>query len=215
MAYNEEELKKYNESANLKEVLKGGKGKGENTIKSEILSQDQYKQDIMDALLQIRRKIKPMQDDESGEVYLQEFVRLEDGTGRWKMVKHISDQQWKNLKKDGVINEQGAKDILGHLNSLSNNNVSLSNLTQEQILKLGRESEFSLTDKLTNNRDEYGIESTDDVKWIVDSIVRPQVMAGLSKSKNGALVKELLRETKLVGSMDEGEDDGGILDNLR
>lgn len=215
MSYDDEELRKYNEAANLKEVLRGGKEKGETTIKSEILSQDQYKQDIVDSLLQIRRKIKPMQDEKTGETYLQEFVRMEDGTGRWKKVSNISDQQWKDLKKDGVVNEQGAKDILGHLNSLSNNNVSLSNLKQEQILTLGRDSELSLTDKLTNNREEYGIESEDDIKWIIDSIVRPNVMAGLSKAKNGALIRELLRETKLVGSLDEEEEDGKLLDNLK
>lgn len=215
MSYDNEELQKYNEAANLKEVLRGGKDKGENTIKSEILSQDQYKQDIVDSLLQIRRKIQPMQDEETGEIYLQEFVRMEDGTGKWKRVSNISDKQWKDLKKDGVVNEQGAKDILGHLNALSNNNVSLSNLKQEQILTIGRDSELSLTDKLTNNRDEYGIDSEDDVKWIIDSIVRPNVMAGLSKAKNGALIRELLRETQLVGSLDDQEDDGGILQNLK
>lgn len=215
MSYDDEELRKYNKAANLKEVLRGGKQNGETTIKTEILSQDQYKQDIVDSLLQIRRKIQPMQDEETGEVYLQEFVRIEDGTGRWKKVSNISDKQWKELKKDGVVNEQGAKDVLGHLNSLSNNNVSLSNLTKEQILTLGRDSELSLTDKLTNNREEYGIESEDDIKWIIDSIVRPNVMAGLSKAKNGALIRELLRETKLVGSLDEEEDDSGLLDNLK
>jgi len=215
MSYDDEELRQYSEASNLKEVLKGGKKEGENTIKSEILAQDQFKQDVADGILQIERQLYPMENEETGEIYLQEFVRMEDGTGRWKQVSRISDKEWKELKKGGVANEQCAKDVLAHLNSLSNNNVSLSNLTQEQILTLGRDSELTLTDKLTNNRDDYDIQSEDDVKWIIDSIVRPNVMAGLSKAKNGALVRELLRETRLVGSLDDEEDDDGLLDSLR
>lgn len=215
MGYDREELQRYNESANLKEVLQGGKNKGEKTIKSEILAQDQYKQDIMDALLQIRRVIKPMQDDESGEFYLQEFVRMEDGTGRWKMVSNVTDDEWNKLTKDGILNEEGAKAVLGHLNGLSNNNVALSNMTDEEINDIGRESEYALTDKLTNKREEFGIEDTDDIEWIIATFIRPNVKAALKKSKNGAFLKKLLTETSLVGSLDEQEEDKNLLDKLR
>lgn len=215
LGYTKEELQKFNENANLKEVLKSGKARGENTIKSEILAQDQYKQNIMDALLNIRRVKKPMEDPDTGEIILQEFVRLEDGSGKWKQVKNIPEDTWNELTQDGVVTEKGAKAILGHLNSISNNNVSLANLKSEEINNIGKESELSLTQKLANNREEYGIDSPDELEWIVSSVVRPNVMANLSKAKDGALIREILRETKLVGSLDDEDDDGGIFDSLK
>lgn len=215
MSYDEEELQKFNEKANLKEVLLGGQEKGENNFRSQILAQDQFKQEIIDGLLRIRRKTVPL-ERENGRIYFQEFVRLEDGSGQWLPVSDITEQQLKELKKGGVVYEEGAKDVLTHLNSLTNNMVSLSNLTEEQISELGGQSELALTDMLNDNRDEYGIEHPDDIEWIITSIVRPNVMAGLSKAKNGSFVKELLSQTKLVGSLDDqNEENENFWDNFR
>jgi len=203
---NDEQFKKYAENASVKEIMQGGKNNGENSFRSQILAQDQYKQEVIDGLLRIRRKTVPMETNE-GEMYFQEFVRLEDGSGQWKKVSNITDKEWEELKKGGVINEEGAKDILTHLNAISNNHVSLSNLTKDNISTIGRESELSLTQKLVNNREKYDIDSPDDIEWVITSIVRPPVMAGLSKSKNGSFAGELLRETKLVGSLDDEEEE--------
>lgn len=105
------------------------------------------------------------------------------------------------------MNEKGVQAIIGHLNAISNNNVSLSNLKSEQIETIGRDSEISLNNLLLNNMDEFEIESETHVDWIVDSVTRPNTMASLSQAKEGSLIGELLRETKLVGTLDEDEDE--------
>jgi len=213
MSIDPEELQKYNEHAGVKEVLQGGKQKGRNSLASEILSQDQYKQNIVDGLLRIQRQKIPMTDEETGETILQEFVRLENGTGQWKKVSDISDKEWEEMKSGGVVNEEGAEEILTHLQSVSNNNISLSNLTKKQINDIGRNSTLSLQSKLINNKEQYGIDSTDDIEWVLMSIIVPNVQGSLNKAKNGSLVGELLRETKLVGSLDDQDEEksGGLL----
>lgn len=210
MEVSKEELKKFHEKSTLKGVLKGGDNGGQNTLAQEILGQDQYKQEIIDGLLGIRRVKKPMEDDE-GNIILQEFIRLEDGSGRWKMVSDVSDNELEELKKNGHINEDGAKAVLTTLNGIANNNVSLSNLTQEQINNIGEDAVRSIDSKLRSKRTEYGIDSTDDLEWIMTNLVNPNIMGGLSKAKSGKFIKELLSQTNLVGSLDDEEDDGSGL----
>lgn len=210
--FSEEQLQQFNERANIKDLIKGGQSDGRNGLAQEILAQDKYKQNIVDGLLQIERKRVPMKDDE-GRLVLQEFVKLEDGSGKYVQTRHLDEEQLAELKSDGVVNEKGAKDVLTTLNGISNNNVSLSNLTQKQINDIGRPAVIAIHSKLKNNREEYSISSTDDIEWIMTDIVVPNVLAGLSKAKNGAMIGELLRETRLVGSLDDEEDDssGGLL----
>lgn len=211
MDISDEQLKQYHEQTNVKDVLRGGQNEGRNSLAQEILSQDKYKQQVIDGLLKIRRTKRAEKQD--GEIVLQEYVRLEDGTGRWKRVSDIEDSQWEQIKQGGAVNEEGAKDVLTTLNGISNNNVSLSNLNQDQINRVGRQAVLSIDSKLRSNRETYGIDSTDDIEWIVFSIITPNVLAGLSKAKNGSLIGELLRETRLVGSLDDDDDDdsGGLL----
>jgi len=207
----DEELQKYHEKATLQQVLKGGKNGGQNSIAQEILAQDQYKQEIIDGLLGVRRVKKPM-ETEDGQLYLQEFVRLEDQSGRWLKLSDITDQRWKKIKQDGPIQENGAKAVLTTLNGIANNNVSMSNLTQKQINKIGEQAVRSIDNKLRSNRKQYGIQSTQDLEWIMTNIINPNVMGGLNKAKNGKFIKELLSQTNLVGSLDDEEDEnGGIL----
>jgi len=215
MDVSDEELKKFHEKSTVKNVLKGGKNGGQNTLAQEILAQDQYKQEVIDGLLGVRRTKKPMQTEE-GKVYLQEFIRLEDGTGRWKMVSEVSEGQLQDLKKDGHVSEEGAKAVLTTLNSIANNNVSLSNLTQDQINNLGEDAVSAIDSKLRSNRRDYNIESTDDLEWIITSIVSPNVLGGLSKAKNGKFIKAILSNINLVGSLDdEEEDSGGLFGSLK
>lgn len=215
MDVSDEELKKFHEKSTVKNVLKGGKNGGQNTLAQEILAQDQYKQEVIDGLLGVRRTKKPMQTEE-GKVYLQEFIRLEDGTGRWKMVSEVSEGQLQDLKKDGHVSEEGAKAVLTTLNSIANNNVSLSNLTQDQINNLGEDAVSAIDSKLRSNRRKYNIESTDDLEWIITSIVSPNVLGGLSKAKNGKFIKAILSNINLVGSLDdEEEDSGGLFGSLK
>lgn len=208
----EDQLEQYNRNVNIKDLIKGGQNEGRNGLAQEILAQDKYKQSIIDGLLQIERKRVPMKDDE-GRMVLQEFVKLEDGSGRYVQTRYLSTEQLEELKTGGPVNEQGAKDVLTTLNGISNNNVSLSNLTQKQINDIGRPAVISIHSKLKNNRKEYGIDSTDDIEWVMTNIIVPNVLAGLSKAKNGAMIGELLRETRLVGSLDDEDDDkgGGLL----
>jgi len=211
MDVSEEEMKKFHEKSTLKNVLQGGKNQGQNTLAQEILGQDQYKQEIIDGLLGVRRIKKPMQTEE-GQLYLQEYVRLEDGSGRWFKVSDISDDKWENIKEGGHINEEGAKAVLTTLNGMANNNVSLSNLTQTQINNLGKDAVTSIDSKLRNMKQEYNITNTDDLEWIMTNIVNPNVLGGLSKAKNGKFIKELLSQTSLVGSLDdENEDDNNSM----
>lgn len=215
MDVSDEELKKFHEKSTVKNVLKGGKNGGQNTLAQEILAQDQYKQEVIDGLLGVRRTKKPMQTEE-GKVYLQEFIRLEDGTGRWKMVSEVSEGQLQDLKKDGHVSEEGAKAVLTTLNSIANNNVSLSNLTQDQINNLGEDAVSAIDSKLRSKRRDYNIESTDDLEWIITSIVSPNVLGGLSKAKNGKFIKAILSNINLVGSLDdEEEDSGGLFGSLK
>lgn len=203
----DEELQKYHEKATLQQVLKGGKKGGQNSIAQEILAQDQYKQEIIDGLLGVRRVKKPM-ETEDGQLYLQEFVRLEDQSGRWLKLDDLSDQQWREIKSNGRIEEEGAKAVLTTLNGIANNNVSMSNLTQKQINKIGEQAVRSIDNKLRSHRQEYGIDSTEDLEWIMTNIINPNVMGGLNKAKNGKFIKELLSQTNLVGSLDDEEEDG-------
>lgn len=206
MDISDEDLKKYHEKSTVRDVIKGGKNQGKNTVVQEILAQDQYKQEVIDGLLGIRRTKKPMQTEE-GELYLQEFIRLEDGTGRWKMVSSLSESKMQELKKDGHVNEKGAKAVLTTLNGVANNNVSLSNLTKQQINDIGKNAVKSIDDKLHNNMDDYGIDSPDDIEWIIMDIVAPNVLGGLSKARNGKYAQAVLTNINLVGSLDDDEDD--------
>lgn len=207
----EEELSKYHEKATIQQVLKGGKNGGKNSIAQEILAQDQYKQEIIDGLLGVQRIKIPM-ETEDGPDYLQEFVRLEDKSGRWFKLSDISDERWKKIKKNGPIHENGAKAVLTTLNGIANNNVSMSNLTQKQINKIGEQAVRSIDNKLRSHRKEYRINTTEDLEWIMTNIINPNVMGGLNKAKNGKFIKELLSQTNLVGSLDDEEDEnGGIL----
>jgi polyhydroxyalkanoate synthesis regulator phasin len=208
----DETVENYHEKANLEQLVKQNM-QDSNSFRKMLLAQDQWKQEIMDGLLNIRRKTIPMTDEE-GKTYLQDFIRLEDGTGRWKQVGELSDDELDEIKSGGIINEQGAKFVLGHLESVTNNNIALSNMTQEQINKVCREAELSLRNKLINNRGKFDIDSTDDVKEIVSSIVRPNMIANFSKAKNGQFVTEILREIRMVGSMDDEEDDEGWMARL-
>lgn len=203
----EEDLKKFQQKTNIKQLMRGGNQQGENTITQEILAQDQYKQDVMDGLLGIRREKLPWRDDETGEIYLQEFIKLEDGTGRWKRPDKISDEQWEKIKEGGMITEEGAKDILNVLNSISNNNVALSNLTKDTINQVARNAMFAIDYKLRSNKNEYGLESTEEIEQIMHTIIIPNIMAALNKAKNGSLMAEILRDFKIVGSLDEEDDD--------
>lgn len=204
-----EELKKFHEKSTIKNVLKGGKNNGQNSLAQEILGQDQYKQEVIDNLLGVRRIKQPMKT-EDGNLYLQEFIRLEDQSGRWEKVSNLSDDKLEELKKNGHVNEEGAKAVLTTLNGLANNNVSLSNLSQTQINNLGEDAVMSIDSKLRSNRKEYGIQSTDDLEWIITNIVSPNVLAGLSKAKNGKFIKELLTNTNLVGTLDDEDEEGGF-----
>jgi len=206
-------VEQYHEKANLKEVLTQ-QSKDANSFRSQILAQDQWKQEIMDAVLSIRRKTLPM-ENQDGETYLQDFIRLEDGTGRWKKVGNISSKELDEIKSGGIVNEEGAKFILGHLEGLTNNNIALSNLTQSQINKVCREAELTLRQALINKREQFGIDDTDDVKEIVSSIVRPNMLANFSKAKNGSFITEILREIRMVGSMDDEDEDDGWIDRLQ
>jgi len=215
MDISNDDLKKFHEKSTVKNVLKGGKNQGQNSLAQEILGQDHYKQEIIDGLLGVRRQKEPMKT-EDGKLYLQEFIRLEDGSGRWLMVSDVSDEQLDRIKKDGHVNEDGAKAVLTTLNGIANNNVSLSNLTQQQINNLGEDAVGSIDSKLRSGREEYGIKSTDDLEWIITNIVSPNVLGGLSKAKNGKFIKELLSNTNLVGSLDEDEEESsGLFSTIR
>lgn len=215
MDISDKDLKKFHEKSTVKNVLQGGKNGGQNTLAQEILAQDHYKQEVIDGLLGVRRTKKPM-ETEDGTIYLQEFIRLEDGSGRWMRVSDVSESQLRELKKDGHVNEEGAKAVLTTLNGIANNNVSLSNLTQKQINNLGEDAVSAIDSKLRNGRKEYGIESTDDLEWIVTNIVSPNVLGGLSKAKNGKFIQAVLSNINLVGSLDdEEEDSGGLFGSMR
>lgn len=206
----DEQVQKYNEQANLEELIRKQQESNQG-LKEQILSQDKYIQEIMNSLLQIRRKTETMQHPETGEVYLQTFIKLEDGSGRWRKPSNLSNEQMKQLKTGGIINEEGAKFIVGHLQALTNNNIALSNLTNDQINKICRDAELGLRDYLTNNREDFAINSPDAQKEIISGIVRPNMTANFSKAKNGQFVTEILREIRMVGSMDDEEEDEGFM----
>jgi hypothetical protein len=210
----DETVKQYNEQANLEELIRKQQESNQG-LKEQILSQDKYLQEIMNSLLQIRRKTEPMEHPETGEVYLQTFIKLEDGSGRWRKPSNLSKDQMKELKSGGIINEEGAKFIIGHLQALTNNNIALSNMSQSQINKICRDAELSLRDYLTNQREDFGITSTDAQKEIISGIVRPNMTANFSKAKNGQFVTEILREIRMVGSMDDEEEDEGVIASLK
>lgn len=209
MTLSDEQIRNYQAKANLKEVVRGGNNEGKNRVTDIILAQDQYKQEIIDGLLEIRRKLVRMEDENGNTKFLQEFVRLEDGSGRWYPVSEIPSEKWKQIKSGGIVSEKGARRVLTHLNSTSNNNIIFGNLSQRQINQLGLNSAMSIDNLLRNNREEYGIQSTDEVEWIMNSMVNYNQMAALSKAKSGKMIGEALRNINLVGNLDEDEDDSG------
>lgn len=203
----------YHEQANIKELIKQNAEQQEN-FRKMILGQDQWQQKVLDGLLNIRRQTKLVENQE-GVTILQDFIKLEDGTGEWRQPRHLSDQQMDEIKSGGIVNEKGAKFIIGHLNSIDNNNIALSNMSQTKINKVCREAENSLRNILINRREEFGIDSPGDVRQIVSSIVRPNMTANFSKAKNGQFVKELLRQTRMMGSLDDEEEDDNWLANFQ
>ncbi|MFB6193043.1 MAG: hypothetical protein ABEK00_02230 [Candidatus Nanohaloarchaea archaeon] len=202
-----EKREAYRKQANVKKMIKQQQDKQE-SFRKMILGQDQWKQEVMNGLLNIRRRTEVVEDEE-GRTVLQDFIKLENGSGRWKQPKHLSERELDEIKSGGIVNEKGAKFIIGHLNSVDNNNIALSNMDQAKINKVCREAENSLRNILTNRRKEFGIESPADRRQIVASIVRPNMSANFSKAKNGQFVKELLRQTRMMGSLDDEEEDEG------
>jgi len=202
----------YHEQTNIKQLMQQQQNK-EESFRQMILGQDQWQQKVLDGLLNIQRRTE-MVDNQEGETILQDFIKLKDGTGEWKQPRHLSDKQIKKIKSGGIVNEKGAKFIIGHLNSIDNNNIALSNMSQQKINKVCREAENSLRNILTNRREEFGIDSPADRRQIIASIVRPNMTANFSKAKNGQFVKELLRQTRMMGSLDEEEDEDNLMDKL-
>lgn len=212
MEFSDDQIRRFNEKSNLKQTVRGGDNEGKNHIIDLIIAQDNYKQQVIDGLLEIRRKLVEITDEQGNPKFLQEFVRLEDGSGRWYPVSEISDEKWSEIKSGGVVNEKGAKRVLTHLNAMSNENIIFGNLSQKQIDRLGLNSALAIDNVLRNNKDRFDIQSTDHVEWIMNSMVNPNQLTSLSKSKNGKMIGETLRNINLVGSLDEDEDEnGGIL----
>lgn len=203
----------YREETNIKQMIQQ-QAEQKESFRKMILGQDQWKQEVMNGLLNIRRRTE-LVENQQGETILQDFIKLEDGSGEWKQPRHLTDRELEEIKSGGIVNEKGAKFIIGHLNSVDNNNIALSNMSQERINKVCREAENSLRNILTNNRKEFDIDSPADRRQIIASIVRPNMTANFSKAKNGQFVKELLRQTRMMGSLDEEEEDDNWLANFK
>lgn len=203
----------YHEQTNIKQLMQQQQEK-EESFRQMILGQDHWQQKVLDGLLNIQRRTE-MVENQQGQTILQDFIKLKNGTGEWKQPRHLSDKQLKQIKSEGMVNEKGAKFIIGHLNGIDNNNIALSNMSQDKINKVCREAENSLRNILTNRREEFGIDSPADRREIVASIVRPNMTANFSKAKNGQFVKELLRQTRMMGSLDEEQDEEGFLANFK
>lgn len=201
------------EETNFKQMMKQSAEK-EESFRKMIMGQDEWKQEVMNSLLNIQRRTYPV-ENEQGHTVLQDFIKLEDGTGEWKQPRHLSDKELDEIKSGGIANEKGAKFIIGHLNSVDNNNIALSNMSQKRINKVCREAENSLRNLLTNRRDEFGIDSPADRRQVIASIVRPNMTANFSKAKNGQFVKELLRQTRMMGSLDDEENEDGWMAKLQ
>lgn len=197
------------EETNFKEMMKQSAEK-EESFRKMILGQDEWKHEVMNSLLNIQRRTEKAKD-EKDRIYLQDFIKLENGTGEWRQPRHLTSKELEQIKSGGICNEKGAKFIIGHLNSVDNLNIALSNMTQKRINKICREAENSLRNSLMNRRKEFGIDSPADVRQIISSIVRPNMAANFSKSKNGQFVKELLRQTRMMGSLDDEEKDEGFM----
>jgi len=209
----EEQMKAYHENVNIKQMMKES-AEREESFRQSILGQGQWKQEVINGLLNIQRQTKVV-EKESGETVLQDFIKLEDGTGEWRQPRNLSDEQMDQIKSGGICNEKGAKFIIGFLNSVDNNNIALSNMSQERINEVCREAEISLRTMLSNRRNEFDIKNPSDVRQIIAGIVRPNMAANFSKSKNGQFVKELLRQTRMMGSLDEEDEDGDWFDSLK
>lgn len=212
----DETIKQHHESVNLDQQIKK-KAKSNDNLRSQILAQDQWKQEVLNSLLQIRRKTqaidvttgKPanMVEECQNGIYLQDFIRLEDDSGTWKPVQALSREELDQIKSGGICNEEGAKFVIGVLDSLTNNNIALSNMSEKRLLKIQREAMLSLRRFLINNRKAFDIDSIGAVHTIMSGIIRPNMTANFSKAKNGQFVSEILREIRMVGSMDDEEDD--------
>lgn len=213
MDISKDQIKRFNEKSNLKNTIRGGQQEGKNHVVDLIIAQDNYKQQVIDGLLEIRRKLVTIENDQGQPAYLQEFVRLEDGSGQWLPVDQIPEEKWNEIKEGGVVNEKGAKRVLTHLNAVSNENIIFGNLSQSQINNIGLNAANAIDSLLRSNMDKFEIDSVEQIEWIMDSMVNPNQLTSLSKSKNGKMIGETLRNINLVGSLDDEEDDesGGLL----
>lgn len=208
-----EQMQQMNEAQQVKKAIKSSNA--DVSFKEEVLNQDKYKEAIIDSLLGIRRLRVPEKNNDGEVVALKEFVRVEEPKGTWKRVDKMSDDEWNDLKKSGgVLTEEGVEKVTMHLNSLSNNNISLSNLEEDQIKNLAIKTQKEIALTLQKDPERYGINDPQVLKEICTSVILPNVLGSLQKAENGKWVKELLRNTNAVANLDEAEDESSNLGGL-
>lgn len=210
-----EQMENAMEKVEAERLIKEREGQNQRN-RADVLDHQSFKKPIRDALLRIERervKLTPEDVPELDAPRFFELVRMP--WGEWKYFHEVyndddlRDQLYSNAIPDAHP-EELADTIIGHLDSVVNQNVATGKLDSHDIEAIGKYSEKTLWTYLMDKRDYFGL-TPKDCKYIVQSVVRPNVKAVLGKSKGGGFVRQFLSSMKIIGRFDEdSESEDGV-----
>lgn len=176
---NDDQLRKIGEQAALKQSFKDGNTPRQQGGSDELLDLDEVKASLRSAFL--------------GYTYQTKWRTNEDGEEQAVRVKN-----WRVENPDEytpICNEKALEDFFVPIEGVANINTAGSYLTDKQIESLGTGVMFAIVDQITENHEEYGIDSMADANQIVATI-RSVLMAALSKGRDGRMMQH--RERSIV-----------------
>lgn len=188
--------------------------------RADVLDHQSFKKPIRDSLLRIERervKVTPEEVPEIDEPRFFEIVRMPWGEWRYFHEVYQNEELRQKLYANAIPDahpEELADMVIGHLDSIVNQNVATGKLDSHDIEAIGKYAEKTLWMMLMDKRDYFGL-TPRNCKYIVQSICRPNVKAVLGKSKGGGFVRQFLSSMKIIGRFDDDNEDQSIGEQIQ
>lgn len=183
--------------------------------RADVLDHSSFKKPIRDSLLRIERervRLTPEDVPDLDQPRFFEIVRMP--WGEWKYFHEVyQDEELREKLYANAIPdahpEELADMVIGHLDSIVNQNVATGKLDSHDIESVGKYAEKTLWEMLKSRRNYFGL-TPRECKYIVQSICRPNIKAVLGKSKGGGFVKQFLSSMKIIGRFDDDDGDKSL-----
>lgn len=202
-----EQLSDAMEEVEAEKMIKERESKNQRN-RADVLDHDSFKKPIRDSLLRIERERVQLTPEDAPSLEQPRFFEIvRMPWGEWKYFHEVyqDDELREKLYANAIPDahpEELADMVIGHLDSIVNQNVATGKLDSHDIEAIGKYAEKTLWMKLMEKRDYFGL-TIKDCKYIVQSVVRPNVKAVLGKSKGGGFVKQFLSSMKIIGRFND------------